>query len=390
MLKITILAALAASTTALSTPSGPGGPLPTCTTAVEWVHTFADALGKAEVEEKLILAYFWADGSEYSGKLFQETLSSEDVLPVLDRFVCFSAKHGEDGMQELFDRLAVNSLPTMVFLDDAGNPEDLIQGFIPVEDFLGELDRIERGEGTLSGMRAAIAKAKKNSEEDMSTRLGLAGKLIDLGDEQTHDELLESIRRDDPRGRTLTGCRMLLSHIEQTIAEESGGDEYPQDGNLKPLYTHAKAVRLKEGRFEAWDRVGNLEIFKGNMPAAFDAFRTAWKMIPEERAIDWSGSVASWIIENADQLTSMDKDFALDLATACNKLTEKYLEEEVGKDGESSDEQIAFQVGTVNRLAWAYYINGEGPKAIATARRCLELLETEKYRADLETFMQGR
>ena len=40
-------------------------------------------------------------------------------------------------------------------------------------------------------------------------------------------------------------------------------------------------------------------------------------------------------------------------------------------------------------VASAHFINGNGPKAISTARRCLKLADSEKYRADLEMFTQG-
>ena len=371
--KATTLVALAAFTSS-----------PIC--GQEWVYTLADATAKAGEKDELILAYFWADGSEYCAKLYQETLSAEDALPAMENFVCFSAKHGEEGMQDLFERLAVNTLPTLVFLDSTGEPEDLIQGYIPVEEFLGELGRIVRGEGTLSGMRGAITKARKNSEDDMSMRMSLAGKLIELGEEQAHDEILESIRKDDSRGRTLTGSRLLLADIEQQIAEEGGGEEYAANWNLEPLYAHAKAVRLVEGRFEAWNRIANLEVYKQRMPAAFEAFQTAWRIVPQERALDWSGQVANWIIQNSDQRTSLEKKFALDLATAGNKLVKKYLDD---MEGEPGDEQDGFLAGSLNTLAWAYHINGDSPKAISAAKRCVKLVDSEKYRADLETFTQG-
>jgi thioredoxin-related protein len=387
MFKLPILAALAAATVSPSTPDPVAGHPPTGAANVDWVYSLPAAIEKAKAEDRMILAYFWADGSEYCGKLYQETLSAADSGAALERFVCVSARHGEEGMQELFERFRVNTLPTMLFLDTDGTPEDLIQGFIPVEDFLGELDRIERGEGTISGMRTEISKAKKNSEEDMGTRMGLAGKLIEVGDEAAHDEILDSIRDDDPRGRTLTGSRLLLSDLEEYIAETGGGEEYRDNWDLEPLYSHAKAMRLKEARFEAWNRIANLEVYKMNMPAAFDAFQTAWKLIPEEQAHDWSGSVASWIIENADQRTTLEKKFALDLATANHKLMEEYISEQ---DGEPSEEQNGYLASSMNRLAWAYYINGKGPKAVATARRSLKLHDSEKYRADLATFTRGR
>ena len=65
----------------------------------------------------------------------------------------------------------------------------------------------------------------------------------------------------------------------------------------------------------------------------------------------------------------------------------KYLDD---LEGEPSDEQDGFLAESLNTLAWAYYINGESSKAISTARRCVKLVvDSEKYRADLETFTQG-
>ncbi len=46
---------------------------------VEWVYSMADAKSQAVSINKPILIYCWSEGSDYCGKLWQETLSADDA-----------------------------------------------------------------------------------------------------------------------------------------------------------------------------------------------------------------------------------------------------------------------------------------------------------------------
>ena len=73
-------------------------------------------------------------------------------------------------------------------------PEDAIVGRIGVEGLVDEIARIERGEGTVSGLTKAVETTKPGSEEAIEARWKLAGKLADLGQSDRHDAILVTIR----------------------------------------------------------------------------------------------------------------------------------------------------------------------------------------------------
>lgn len=360
----------------------------------EWVHTMADAQTRAQATSKPILIYCWMDGSDYCTKLFQETLSAQESAGAMGEFICFSAKHGGHGVQDVFKKYGVTTLPTMLFVTEDGKADDLIQGFIPVEDFVGELTRIKNGEGTVSGLEAALKTAKTGSDDDVTVRWQLAGKIQALGQQDRHDELMESIRKVDPKGATLIGARMLLNEIVRDIMGQDGGGD--GDGNetdaaakarmkawdLAPLYAHVKAAKLQEAKHEAWMRIGNLEVRRQNMQPAFKAFEGAWKTCPEEKVIDWSNDVADWIIKSAEQRTSKEKKFALKIASkALAKLQKQLKDEPPGPD--QTEKYTNYEAHCWNTVAWCQHINGKKAPAIKAAKRALALRKTDKYAEDL-------
>ena len=54
---------------------------------VDWVYSFADATARAAASDRPILVYCWADGSDYCGKLWQETLSQQQAATAMGEFV---------------------------------------------------------------------------------------------------------------------------------------------------------------------------------------------------------------------------------------------------------------------------------------------------------------
>ena len=363
---------------------------------VEWVHTLADAQARANTEQKPILVYCWGDGSEFCGKLYSETLNAAEVGEPLGQFVCYSAKHGGPGAAEVFEKFGVRTLPTMVFLTSAGVADDLIQGFIPPADFVGELARIRRGEGTVGGLRRQMDEAADGSTEDIEARYALAGKVQGLGDEATHDELMASIKQLDPSSKTLIGARLHMGDIVKAIVGEDGDGEYSEEAqkakaakwDLAPLYAHVKTAALPAAKHEAWQKIGNMEVARSDMQAAFTAFRSAWKTCPDDKVVDWSNDIARWIVKNATDRTSKEKKFALELAQSA---LEK-LQAQLKKSPPTGDEKEMYANYTAycwNTVAWCQHINGKKSDAVKAATRCLELRETDEYRADLAKFGEG-
>ncbi len=73
---------------------------------------------------------------------------------------------------ELKDRYAVSGFPTIIFLRSDGLEVDRIVGYLPPEDFLAEIKRIQAGTNTLESMR----NAHEESPEDLQLAAALAKK----------------------------------------------------------------------------------------------------------------------------------------------------------------------------------------------------------------------
>ena len=361
----------------------------------EWVHTLAEAQTRARDTSKPILIYCWMNGSDYCTKLFQETLSAKGAADKLGEFVCYSAKHGGAGVTDVFKRYGVTTMPTMLFVTPDGKADDLIQGFIPVDDFVKELARVKHGEGTVSALEKVLATSKPGSDDDVDARWQLAGKIQALGEQDRHDELMASIRTVDPKGGTLIGARLIMRDLLEDIAgQDSHGDETDEEAearvkawDLTPLYAHVKSVKLPAAKHEAWQQIGNMEVNRKDMQSAFKAFHAAWKTCPEDKVVDWSNDIARWIIKGAEQRTSKEKKFALDLATKALATLQKRLK----KEPPSEDDQemyTNYEAYCWNTVAWCNHINGKKGPAVKAAKKAIELRKTDDYVKDLATMQE--
>lgn len=366
-----------------------------------WVHSLAEAQQLAATNNKPILVYCWMDGSDYCTKLYQDTLSAEDATGALGDYICYSAKHGGAGVQDVFKKYGVTTMPTMLFLTADGKADDLIQGFIPVDQFVKELDRVKQGEGTVTALEKIVATAKRGSHDDVDARWQLAGKIQALGEGDRHDKLMDSIREVDPKGATLVGSRLLVGEILNKIAGKDGdgndGDEQAKTDeqraarmkmwDLTPLYAHAKSVKLNAAKHEVWQRIGDMEVGRENMQSAFKAFHAAWKSCPEDKVVDWSNAVAHWIIKGQEQRTSKEKKFALDLANAALATLKQRLKT---KPPTEHDQEMYtnYEAYCWNTIAWCHHINGKKGPAVKAAKKALKLSETDKYAKDLATMRE--
>ncbi|MCR9245262.1 MAG: hypothetical protein NXI31_09535 [bacterium] len=377
----------------VSTPTPPG---------VEWLYSLPAAKAKATTINRPILVYCWSEGSDYCGKLWRETLAVDEAIEPMGQFVCYSAKHGGDGVQDVFEEFGVRTLPTLLFLSPEGRAEDLIQGFIPIADFRTELARIERGEGTVSSLQSKIDQAEDGTQEDIEARWALAGKVQALGNQARHDQLMASITAADPKGKTLIGARVRLQEL---VKEALGQNEDGQDGgdahdheeeteeqrlermrnwDLAPLYTHARKVPLAEARHEAWERIGNLEAQRKNMQAAFEAFEKAWKTCPEEKAAEWSINVARWVVDHGTERTSKEKKFALKLAESALDALKKHQKAEPAETDEQAAKYREYEAYCWNTIAWCHHLTGKKGPAIKAAKKAVELHESDANRAALK------
>ncbi|MED6335698.1 MAG: thioredoxin fold domain-containing protein [Planctomycetota bacterium] len=140
--------------------------------------SFEELLARAEETGKGVFIDFWAPWCEPCHQLDRITFSDEGVVADMEPYLCFSLNTDAPDSTPLTNALGIRSLPALVFLQADGSPRDIILGFQPPWRFREMLARIGREEGTLPGLRAALAA----DEDDLHARLDLVLKLRAFGE----------------------------------------------------------------------------------------------------------------------------------------------------------------------------------------------------------------
>ena len=352
--------------------------------------TIETALSEAGEKETLAAVYFWRNGSEYCTDFYQNTLGDDRVIGAMGEFVLISAQHGTDAGNALFEKYNVKSLPTVLFINGAGKVEDAVAGFAYADAMVDELGRISRGELTVSDFENQIAAADPKSDELLELRHKHSIKLYDVGNKEGHLAALESIASSDKRGKTVIGCKVMLSLLMIDISESSGGEEGIAEWDIKPIYKLAKKVKNEEGRFEIWDQAANIEAKREDLAQACKAWSKAYDLIPEDRAMQWGQGVANYIMYQEGERTSDEKKFVLTLATRSSELaslvTEKQCECEAKPDCGCDSPEFT-QASFLATLARAHQLNGNAELASLTAQRSITLNDSDENQEQLSELL---
>ena len=226
----------------------------------EWLESMAEAQAVAAASGRPILCYFWLDGSAFCERMFRETLTTETGAAELAHFVCVSVPVDRESAGPLVERFGVTKLPTLVFTDAEGRAEDAIRGFIAVDAFAVETQRILRAEKTVTDWR----RRAKATPEDLDVRLQLALQLEHVGQQVESQQLQSSIMAADPRGETVAGAQLRLYDVfaEVTGSASDAGD--PRTYELGPLYAHMPGVTPRPVLYEGWKWIADVEQQRGD------------------------------------------------------------------------------------------------------------------------------
>ncbi len=357
---------------------------------ISWVQgDFANALGKAKAEQKKIFVYFWADGSAQSGKFYEETLKSDQITAALNGFVSYSARTNDQAGYDLLQKFGVNVLPASLFIEADGEVEDAVLGFLTADGFQTELDRIAKGEYTVSYFREQASDPK-----DFEAQFQLAVKLQDVGDQDGFQEVVDAIKEADPKGKTERGA---LLHFADLYTALFAGVQSQQDAlavDMKPMYEFAEKAKNRTVRWTAWDRIGNTHYSLGRTLESRQAFRKAVDNAPDNQIIYWGHNIANAAWNMREFLPGDDKKAVLKLSLKALKKAEKAVK--TGDDEQSSygftgarpfDDADPFIASRLYTLAGAYFMNDSTGKATATLEKALKLdPENQQIKSRLAQF----
>ena len=245
---------------------------------VEWHATVEAGRAAARESDRLVLLYFWIEGSSFCEAIYRDVLTSERGAVELGNFACVSVRADDPAASSLLTELGVTRLPTLAFTRADGAPEDALPGGLDLETFLREAARIRRGERTVSDWRGRAA-AKP---DDLDVRLQLGLQLEHVGEATEASELFESIKRDDPDGATVAGAQLHLYDVFAEVRNAAGNPSDSGTYELAPLYAHMPKVKPLEIQHEGWRWITDVEKQRGDRVRERAAWPRLWKTAADE------------------------------------------------------------------------------------------------------------
>ena len=146
----------------------------------------------------------------------------------------------------LIEHYKVAAYPTIVFVDSDSVEIDRIIGYLPPEEFLSELQRIQHGERTI----ADYVNKTANNPNDIDSWMKLASKYEDRGDLQSTLEVWESINEANTGDKSFAYYKLieLRANINNDVEEleffiaDNINSEYAQEAfkNIIRIFRRSK------------------------------------------------------------------------------------------------------------------------------------------------------
>ena len=330
---------------------------------VDWFEgTYEEALAKAAEEERLVFIDFWTDWCIWCKRLDADVFSQESVATALSDMVCLSLDAESVQGAPVALLFKVSSFPTLLVLNPGGDVRDSIGGYMPPEEFIAEIERIEANVDTLSVWRERAAADPTNIE----LLYDYAEKLKRVGDKDGHAAQLAAIHELDPEGKSLPGRRLRYGKLSARVDAQAARGQY---ADLTELHAFLELETEQELLFRGSFLVWRVEEFNCRMSALdgstpetvagyhanqLAAARKVWEFTAQEDHAAVGNQIA-WTAWGArDTLSDEHKAFALELALAAHAT-------------DVDDTSLLDTLGCV------LFMNGDRAGALEKVQRCVEL-----------------
>jgi len=329
------------------------------------------------------------------------------VVTEMSDVLCLNVDAESEAGSKLAKEFGVRGFPTLLFLNPNGSPRDSIVGYMPEEDFLAEVRRIESGEGTIVDLEQRIAaggdvlglrfdlieKLGEFNAQDaiavqreavtatvvagqgfeassIDSRWALTKRLRKAGLGELAEAQIAAIRKLDPEGRSLALRWVAFEALRKDV---SGPEDLPKIQAFLAEETYGEIL------FDGWyliysfhDRAARTTRDEEEKRAARTRVREAaprlWRHVPERYQASLGNSIAWGFYEDAEVLDATEKAFALEVAVAAAK---------------ASDDDV----NVIDTLACCLFINGKVKEALVEVQRCIELdPENPEWRKRREEF----
>ena len=161
------------------------------------------ARAEAGKRDTVVMIEFYADWCNWCRRLEADTFAVPAVRIELERIVSLRRDAENEGA-DLAARFGVDSYPTMIFLDPAGNEMDRIIGFLPPDPFLKRIERIRTGDTFLACLRQL-----EEAPGDIDAIERSVGGLLERSDPEGAISRIEAFHQAT-EGNELALCRKLM------------------------------------------------------------------------------------------------------------------------------------------------------------------------------------
>ena len=161
------------------------------------------ARAEAANRDTVVMIEFYTDWCNWCRRLEADTFTEPAVRRELEQIVSLRRDAEKDGA-ELAARFGVDSYPTMIFFDPAGNEMDRIIGYLPPDPFLERIKRIRTGDTFLACLRQL-----DEDPGDVDAIERSVGGLLDRSDPEGAISRIEAFHQAT-EGNELALCRKLM------------------------------------------------------------------------------------------------------------------------------------------------------------------------------------
>ena len=361
-------------------PMGGAATPPSSVEEIEWNHGALESVqAEAARTKKDILVYLWSESNAACSAYYQNQLQDQRVVEATRPFLCLSAQLESEHGRELFERYAIQVMPTLLVLDGSdASAQDAIFGAANIPSIVHHLERIARDEGTLRD----LVRRTIESPDDLELRGRLAAHHDSLGQNAKARELRDSIRADDPEGQSAVAASMYLQDKARELLMPA---PVLTPSLVEELSAYVESIVPATTRQSGWDKVAELQNAIGNWDAEFAAWRKAFPDVPDRQLYNWGWNRGLWWWSNRDHLSKSEKDFALEVARKTVAVSERLSAEDPGYYDPG-----LFLTRRLNMLAMVLYMQGEKKEASALMKRCVELYPaSDEYRARHQAYTDG-
>jgi len=250
---------------------------------------------------------------------------------------------------DLAKKYNVRGYPTTVFVNSQGEEVDRIVGYLPIDEFLAEIKRIENGENTYSSLQDQVEK----NPEDIDALKAFASK-IEQRNQQSQEALIiwEKVAELSEQGSAD------LRQAEYKIAEY----EAVTNQNPEPLLVYTERYPDSDNSIQALIQVMQIYRRSGETQKEAAVFKTV-----VNQAVEQGNTDVNMLNSYAWRMAELE----MNLEDALDK-----IQMAVAKLDDASAEQQAQVKDTQAEVLWKL---GQTESALAVIEECIDLQPDDSY-----------